>query len=299
MSSARATTEGYIPYKGYRTWYKIVGDAAHDAERAPLLTLHGGPGAPHDYLDNLERLADAGRRIIFYDQLGCGRSDKTGKPEMYTVDLFVEEVDAVRRALGLERVHILGQSWGGMLAMTYALTQPRGVTSLIIESSPASIPLWVAEANRLRADLPPTVQQTLLRHEQDGTTDSPDYQEAMQVFYDRHVIRMKPMPDFVRRAFETISPEVYGTMNGPSEFHVIGTLKDWDITDRLREIALPTLLLSGRYDEATPTVMGKVHDGVMGSEWIIFEQSSHMSHVEEEERWMSVVNDWLARHDRA
>lgn len=297
MSSTRPATEGYIPFKGYRTWYKIVGDAANDAERPPLLTLHGGPGAPHDYLDNMESLADAGRRVIFYDQLGCGRSDKTGKPEMYTVDLFVEEVDAVRQALGLERLHILGQSWGGMLAMSYALTQPRGVASLIIESSPASMPLWVAEANRLRADLPPDVQATLLRHEQVGTTDSPEYVEAMQVFYDRHVIRTKPMPDFVARAFEMISPEVYNTMNGPSEFHVIGTLKEWDITDRLGEIALPTLLLSGRHDEATPTIMGKLHEGIEGAEWTLFEESSHMSHVEEEERWMSVVNGWLARHD--
>lgn len=297
MLSSRPSAEGYLPFKGYRTWYRVVGDPAHDAERPPLLVLHGGPGAPHDYLENLEQLADAGRRVIFYDQLGCGHSDKTGKPEMYTVALFVEELGAVRQALGLERLHLLGQSWGGMLAMEYALTQPQGVASLLIESSPASMPLWVAEANRLRADLPPEIQQTLLRHEQAGATNSVEYQEAMMAFYDRHVIRMKPMPDFVARAFETISPEVYETMNGPSEFHVIGTLKEWDITDRLGEIALPTLLLSGRYDEATPTIMGQVHDGIPGSTWVIFEQSAHMSHVEEEDRWMAVVNDWLAQHD--
>jgi proline-specific peptidase len=298
MSHARPTTEGTIPFKGYHTWYKAVGDPVHDAERPPLLTLHGGPGAPHDYLDNLAQLADAGRRVIFYDQLGCGRSDKTGKPEMYTVELFVEELGAVRRALGLERLHILGQSWGGMLAMEYALTQPLGVASLIIESSPASIPLWVAEANRLRADLPPDVQATLLQHEQDGTTDSPAYQEAMQPYYARHVMRLPDMPDFVLRSFEAISPEVYVTMNGPSEFHCIGTLKDWDISERLGEIRLPTLLLSGRYDEATPTVMAQVRDGIAGAEWTIFEQSSHMSHVEEESLWMPLVNDWLARHDQ-
>jgi L-proline amide hydrolase len=297
MSHPRPVTEGYIPFRGYRTWYRIVGDAAHDAERPPLLTLHGGPGAPHDYLDNLAQLADSGRRVVFYDQLGCGLSDKTGKPGMYTVDLFVDEVDAVRQALGLERLHILGQSWGGMLAMEYALRQPKGVASLIIESSPASMPLWVAEANRLRADLPPEVQRTLTQHEQAGTTDSADYQQAMMVYYDRHVIRMKPMPAFVGRSLETISPEVYVTMNGPSEFYCIGTLKDWDITDRLGEITLPTLLLSGRHDEATPTVMGAVHQGIQGSEWTIFENSAHMSHVEEEAAWLPIVNDWLARHD--
>lgn len=299
LPSALPSVEGSIPFKGYHTWYQIVGDPANDAQRPPLLTLHGGPGAPHDYLENMAKLANAGRRVIFYDQLGCGRSDKTGKPEMYTVELFVEEVDAVRQALGLERLHLLGQSWGGMLAMEYALTRPRGVASLIIESSPASMRLWVAEANRLREALPPEVQRTLLRHEAAGTTDSPEYLEAMEVFYDRHVIRTKPIPEFVQRGFATISPEVYGTMNGPSEFHVIGTLKDWDITDRLSEITLPTLLLSGRYDEATPTIMGEVHAGISGSEWTVFEDSSHLSHVEEEERWMEVVNDWLRRHDPA
>lgn len=297
MTTGRPATEGYMPFKGYRTWYKIVGDPANDAERPPLLLLHGGPGAPHDYLENLEQLADAGRRVIFYDQLGCGFSDKTGKPEMYSVALYVEELGAIREALGLRRLHILGQSWGGMLAMEYALTQPTGVASLLIESSPASMTLWVAEANRLRAELPADVQQTLLKHEADGTTDSPEYEQAMAVFYERHVCRMPTMPEFVQRAFAKISPEVYHTMNGPSEFHVIGTLKSWDITDRLGEITLPTLLLSGRYDEATPTIMESVHRGIRGSEWTLFEESSHMSHVEEEQRYLQVVNDWLTRHD--
>lgn len=299
MASTTPAREGYIPFKGYRTWYQSVGDPANDAARPPLLALHGGPGAPHDYLENLTKLTADGRRVIFYDQLGCGRSDKTGKPEMYTVPLFVEELGEVRRALGLDRIHLLGQSWGGCLAMEYMLTRPRGIASLIIESSPASMPLWVAEANRLREELPPEVQATLLQHEADGTTSSPDYLQAMAVFYDRHVCRLKPYPDFVQRAFDTISEEVYGTLNGPSEFHVIGTLKDWDITSRLGEIAAPTLLLSGRHDEATPTIMARVQSGIRGSEWVIFEQSSHLSHVEEEARWMEVVSEWLRQHDQA
>ncbi|HLY31587.1 MAG TPA: proline iminopeptidase-family hydrolase [Ktedonobacterales bacterium] len=296
-ASSRPSSEGYIPFHGYRTWYRIVGDPANDTQRPPVIVLHGGPGVPHDYLENLEALADSGRRVIFYDQLGCGRSDQPHQPDLWTVPLYVEELGVVRQALGLDRVHILGQSWGGMLAMEYALTQPGGVASLIIESSPSSIPLWVAEANRLRDELPPDVQATLLRHEQDGTTDSPDYQQVMLVFYNRHVCRMQPWPDYVQRALENMGQEVYNTMNGPSEFHVIGTLKDWDITPRLGEIRLPTLLLSGRYDEATPRVMEVVHQGIAGSEWVIFEQSSHMSHCEEESRYLDVVNAWLSRHD--
>lgn len=291
--SAMPTSEGYIPFHGYRTWYRVVG--AGTDERAPVVLLHGGPGAPHDYLENLDALAESGRRVIFYDQLGCGNSNQTHQPELYTVALFVEELGEVRRALGLDRCHILGQSWGGMLAMEYALTQPEGVLSLIIADSPASIPLWIAEANRLRAALPPDIQATLLRHEAAGTTDDPEYLQAMAVFYHRHVCRLDPYPEFVQRGFDRISKEVYETMNGPSEFHVIGTLKDWDITSRLGEIHLPTLLISGRYDEATPRIVEQVHAGIPGSEWVLFEQSSHLPHVEEPERFLSVVNQFLAR----
>ncbi|HLJ82445.1 MAG TPA: proline iminopeptidase-family hydrolase [Ktedonobacterales bacterium] len=293
MPETTHAIEGYIPFHGYRTWYRVAGEDT--GTHAPILILHGGPGAPHDYLENLEALTDAGRRVVFYDQLGCGNSDQTHQPEMYTVGLFVEELGEVRRALGLDRCHILGQSWGGMLAMEYALTQPTGVLSLVIADSPASMSLWVAEANRLRAELPPEVQATLLKHEAAGTTDDPDYQQAMLAFYQRHVCRLNPYPEFVQRAFERISPEVYGTMNGPSEFHVIGTLKHWDITSRLGEISLPALLISGRYDEATPLIVEQVHRGIPGSEWVLFEHSSHMPHVEEAERFRAVVNEFLDR----
>ena len=216
---------------------------------------------------------------------------------MWTVDLFVEEVGAVRGALGLERVHLLGQSWGGMLAMEYALTQPAGLAGLIIADSPASMIQWVSEANLLREALPPEVQQTLLKHEADGTEDSPEYQEAVLVFYRRHVCRRDPFPACVDRSFArlALNPEVYHTMNGPSEFHVVGTLKEWDITNRLGEIRTPTLVIGGRYDEATPAITGTVHRGIPGSEWVIFEDSAHLPHVEETERYMQVLNGFLTR----
>ena len=186
---------------------------------------------------------------------------------------------------------------GGMLGMEYALTQPSGLASLTVADSPASLVQWVGEANRLRAQLPLEVQQTLAYHEQHGTTDSEDYQDAMLVFYRRHVCRVDPWPDCVTRAFEKLAhnPEVYHTMNGPSEFHVIGTLKTWDITDRLHEINVPTLLLSGRYDEATPLIVETIHRSIPGSEWILFENSSHMPHVEETNRYLQVLDRFLTR----
>jgi len=287
--------EGYIPVEdGYRVWYWSVGGSGGKDEQVPLLLLHGGPGAPYDYLENLQALATETRRVIFYDQLGCGRSDQPDEPERWRVPRFVDEVGMVRKALGLERVHILGQSWGGMLAIEYALSQPDGLMSLILSNTTSSIPLWIAEANRLRAELPPEVQATLTRHEEAGTTDSEEYQQAMIVFYDRHVLRIQPMPDYVQRTFDNMG-QVYLTMNGPSEFHVIGVIKDWDRTDRLAEIRVPTLIISGRYDESTPTINEVLQRGISGSEWIVFENSSHLSHVEEPELYMQTVRNFLNR----
>jgi proline-specific peptidase len=293
MDTAAHVTEGTIPFRGHKVWYRIVG---HDEPgRFPLLCLHGGPGVPHDYLEPLEGMAATGRRVIFYDQLGCGNSDQPRNTSMWTVDLFVDEVGVVRRALGLDQCHLLGQSWGGMLAMQYALTQPAGLVSLTVASSPASMRQWVAEANRLRRDLPPAVQQTLVRHEDAGTTDDPAYQEAMLVFYRRHVCRADPWPACVMRAFDKLgaNAEVYNTMNGPSEFHVTGVIKDWDITHRLGEIRVPTLVTSGRHDEATPAIAQTIHHGIKGSEWVVFEHSAHLAHAEEPARYLQVLDDFL------
>jgi proline-specific peptidase len=186
-----------------------------------------------------------------------------------------------------------------MLAMQYALTQPAGLESLSIASSPASVQQWVEEANRLREALPFDVQQTLLKHEEAGTTEDAAYLEAMMVFYRRHVCRLDPWPEYVNRAFEklTKNPEVYYTMNGPSEFHITGKMKDWNVTGRLGEIRLPTLITSGRYDEATPAVAETVHRGIRGSEWVIFENSSHLAFAEEPEPYRQALDRFLTRNE--
>ncbi|MGZ6356339.1 MAG: proline iminopeptidase-family hydrolase [Ktedonobacteraceae bacterium] len=285
--------EGFVPVDGFRVWYRSIGGGG-DQERIPLLILHGGPGAPHDYLENLESLATQTQKVIFYDQLGCGRSDHPDDPSLCQISRFADEVGIIRKELGLERVHILGQSWGGMLAIEYALRQPSGLISLILSNTASSIPMWVAEANRLRAELPAEVNATLIRNEMEGTTTDLEYTQAMEVFYLRHVCRVSPMPEFVQRTFDNMG-YVYNYMNGPSEFHVIGVIKDWDRTDRLSEIHIPTLILSGRYDESTPMINEVLHRGITGSEWVIFENSSHLSHVEEPELYMQTVRAFLDR----
>ena len=215
------------------------------------------------------------------------------------MQLFKDELTALTRHLGIgDRYAVIGQSWGGMLAMEYALDRPAGLRAIVVADSPASMRLWVSEANRLRRDLPEDVQETLTRHEQDGTTSDPEYETAVRVFYDRHLCRV-PWPDCVVRSFAQIGddPTVYHTMNGPSEFHVVGSLKDWDITDRLHEIATPTLLLSGRYDEATPLIVEQIYERIPGAQWTIFEESSHMPHVEEPEAFFVRVEDFLQTID--
>jgi proline-specific peptidase len=289
-------TEGYVPFREYKTWYRIVGQGEDDG-KLPVLYLHGGPGATHDYIESFEAMAETGRRAIFYDQLGCGKSDLPDDTSLWTVETFVEEVGVVREALGLDRLHILGHSWGGMLAMAYALTQPSGVESMIVASSPSSIPQWVAEANRLRAELPEDLQATLEKHEEAGTFSDPEYEEACMVFYKRHLCRLDEWPDYVLRSFQFIEEHgvVYNTMNGPSEFHVIGTIKDWDITDRLGEIRIPTLVITGEFDEATPAINRTVSEGIPGAESVIYPGTSHCAHVEDPEGYMRVIDDFLGR----
>jgi L-proline amide hydrolase len=285
------------------TWYRIDGDLRPDDPDAPapLVVLHGGPGATHDYLLALTDLAD-GRAVVFYDQIGNGRSTHYPErgAEFWTVELFVRELHNLVGALGITaRHHVLGSSWGGFLAQEYALTHPPGLRSLVLADTAASFPDFVAEANRLRGELPPEVETTLRRHEEAGTTDDPEYEEACTVFYKRHLCRLETWPDEVTEAFEWIArdPTVYHTMNGPSEFHVIGSIKDWQSKDRLGGIEVPTLLTSGRYDEATPTLQEPLLAGIPDCEWVLFEESSHMPFVEERERYMQVVGDWLALHD--
>ncbi len=288
--------EGYVPFAGYQTWYRVAGDAEAPG-KLPLLCLHGGPGATWHHMEPYAELAE-GRRVICYDQLGCGNSAVTEphNPSMWTTQLYLDEITAVRAALGLGECHIIGHSWGGMLGMAYAITRPAGLASLVVESSPASVPFWLTELAKLRAELPAEVEQTLRRHEAAGTTDSEEYQSTMMAFYDRHVCRVRPWPDWLQRTFDGLeaNPEVYHTMNGPSEFHVIGPLKDFDITADLGAITVPALLFCGEFDEVTPATMAQARDGIKGSELIVMPGCSHMSQAEDPAGTLGLVRGWLA-----
>jgi proline-specific peptidase len=287
--------EGRIPFRGFRTWYRDVGPQGG----IPLVCLHGGPGSTHYYFEPLEELADNGRRVVVYDQLGCGNSDRPDDPDLWTVELFIDELRTLRDALGLERIHLLGSSWGSMLALEYALTQPPGLVSLVLNSPPTASQAWMAEAARLRDELPKDVRRTLAEHETAGTIDHPDYEAAEQVFWRRHILRVDPPPDFVLRGRAERGRQVYQSLWGVSEWNANGKLRDWDVRDRLHEIDVPTLVTSGRYDECTPALAEEAQRGIPGAERVLFEESSHSAYVEEPERFRAVVRDFLDRAEAA
>ncbi len=293
--------EGVLQWDAGSTWYRVDGDLTADGA-APVVILHGGPGAAHDYVEPISELAAiAGRACVLYDQIGCGRSQHMpdALADFWTVELFCRELAALLDHLGIAaRYHVLGQSWGGMLGMEFALQHPTGLRSLVVADSPASMRLWVSEANRLRGLLPADVQATLTEHEAAGTTDTQEYEQAVMRFYERHLCRI-PFPEGLQRTFAQMAedPTVYHTMNGPSEFHVIGTLRNWDVTPRLGSIEVPVLVISGEHDEATPVVVRPLVDAIPGARWELLEGASHSPHLEQPERFLELVEAFLAAHD--
>jgi proline iminopeptidase len=286
--------EGYVPVTGGRVWYHIVGTGPG----IPLLTLHGGPGGNSDYLQPLIALADE-RPVILYDQLGGGKSDHPDDLTLWTLERFVEELAKVRAALDLTRVQLYGHSWGTMLAMGYALTQPAGLVSLILSGPWLSAPRSIQDTNALKRELPVKMQEAIERHEAAGTVDSPEYQAASVEWLRRYVCRNETVLESVLKAFGDpvagINPQVYNTMSGPSELTLTGNLKHVDHTARLNEIKLPTLFTCGRYDECTPDATAWYHSLLPGSEMVVFEHSAHMTHLEEPERYLQIIRDFLHR----
>ena len=293
--------EGHLQLGGHRTWYRVVGQPESAAQRAPVVICHGGPGATHDYVEPIAaQLHRSGRACVLYDQLGNGRSDHLpdADPSFWTVELFERELAALAAQLGIDgRYHVVGQSWGGMLALLHALERPPGLVSVVAADSPSSIPGFVAGCNELLDAMEPAVRDTIRAGERSGETSTPEFQAAVIEFYVRHLCRVQPWPDEVVRSFDALEadPTVYGAMNGPTEFTVIGTIRDFDITERLEEIDVPVLLVSGEHDEVRPHVVAAMHERLRFGERVLFEDSSHMPHIEEHQRFLDVVEEFLER----
>lgn len=287
---------------GYSVWCRVVGGGPDDPGRdeTPLLVLHGGPGCGHDYLEPLSALA-AQRPVVFYDQLGCGRSDRPDDRARWVIDRFVAEIDLVRAALGLDRVHLLGQSWGGWLAIEYLTTRPAGpaaagVERAVLASTSASLAAFEAETRRLRSLLPAEVQAALDEGDATGDVTSEAYTRAADEFYARHVCRLAEWPEPMLRTVANLDRnQSYEVMQGPNELVITGNLRTWDRTADLARIDVPTLVTCGRHDEMGPPCAEPLVAAIPQAELAVFEDSSHTAHLEEPEAYLAAVAAFLAQ----
>lgn len=288
--------EGFAPFRDYQIWYRVTGDLK--SGKTPLVVLHGGPGCTHDYVDSFKELARDGRAVVHFDQLGSGRSTRLPEkgPDFWTVELFLDLLDTLLDHLGIRQdYHLLGQSWGGMLGSEHAVRRPAGLKSLTLANSLAAMHLWIAGASQLRDEMPAAQRDALLKYEALGDYTNPEYKAAERAFYDRHVCRVPWTPE-VQRTFDYMDEDntVYRNMNGPNEFHVIGTLKNWSVIDRLPDINVPTFAFRGEFDEATQECIQPFIDLIPDVCWHVFPNSSHMPHVETKDVCLAKVSSFLA-----
>ncbi|MGH8140343.1 MAG: proline iminopeptidase-family hydrolase [Steroidobacteraceae bacterium] len=274
----------------YAVWVKQVGNG-----QVPVLTLHGGPGFNHYYLECFEDfLPRAGIRYWYYDQLGCGFSDVPQDTTLWTLGRYREEVEQVRKALGLDRFILYGHSWGGLLGMEYALHHPEHLSGLVISNMTASVSEYVKYAEVLVGQVPPAARAIIQRHRAAGDYDSPEYEKVLlEQIYNRHFCRLDPWPEPVQRAMRTINTKIYNTMQGPDEFTIVGNLKHWDVWDRLHEIEVPTLLIAARHDEMSPEQIGRMGRLIPRSRVVVCEGGSHMAMYDDQRAYFAALLPFL------
>jgi proline iminopeptidase len=280
--------EGYVDVPGGKVWYRRIGNGPG----VPLLALHGGPGGTSCRFEVLAPLAKD-RPVIFYDQLGSGRSDHPADTSLWQLPRFVEELAAVRRALDLERVHLLGHSWGGALAAEYLVAaKPAGIVSVIFSSPLISTPRWIADADSLRALLPDSIRRVLDANEAAGTIDSPAYQAATDTFYGRHVRRL-PVVDEPRCAGVASNDTIYRQMWGPTEFRSTGSLRNWTRAADLGGISAPTLFIAGEFDEARPTTLEEFRRTMSDARLVTIPGAAHAAMREKPAEYIAALRAFL------
>lgn len=282
-----------MPFMGYQTYYRIAGEAKEG--KAPLLLLHGGPGSAHNYFEVLDRLADTGRQIISYDQLGSGNSYVANRPDLWNRKVWTDELMALREHLHLDQVHILGQSWGGMLLIGYLIDhKPEGVVSAILSSTLSNSQLWGHEQHRLIRLMSAEDQQAIARAEQTGNYDSEEYAQANARFMELHCAGAvtEDSPECLRRKKQS-GEESYIVAWGPNEYTPMGNLRDFDYTDRLHELQCPCLITSGTNDLCTPLVAKTMFDRIPNARWELFDGTRHMSFVEQNDKYSALLAEWM------
>ena len=290
--------ECMIPFGKYKTYCRIVGKKT---KRPPLALLHGGPGSTHNYFELLDNLAESsGRQLIMYDQIGCGQSSlPDNHPEIYNAKTWVSELINLRKQLQLTNIHLLGQSWGGMLAIIYLCDyQPQGIKSLILSSTLSSADLWQSELHRLIKYLPANEQKAILKAEKTNKFDQPEYLQANQHFMELHASGpiTAESPEPLRRV-KNGGEKAYLTAWGPNEYNPLGNLRDYEYTDQLNKIAIPSLVINGTDDLCTPLDAKTMYDNIPNASWHLFQGARHMVFADQPEKYQQLLTKWLLNHD--
>ena len=289
--------DGYLKFGPYQTYYRIAGAPS---DKTPLLLLHGGPGSTHNYFEVFDELANQDQRqIIMYDQLGCGLSSIPDDHSVYQAATWLAELESVRQALNLKELHLLGQSWGGMLAIMYLCDKkPAGIKSLILSSTLSNAQLWGHEQHRLISLMTPADQAVIAHAEATNNFKSPEYLQVYERFMALHAAApvTDDDPEFLRRP-KKVGTLAYETAWGPNEFTPTGNLKDYDYTDQLRNLTTPTLITNGTNDLCTPLVAKTMYDALPNAKWELFDGTRHMSFIEKPQAYRDLLQTWLNEND--
>lgn len=288
QSKSLSPKEGYINVTGGKVWYKIVGSG----DKTPLVLLHGGPGVPSYYLNPMTTLS-AERPVIFFDQLGCGRSDRITDTSLMTIDSYVKQLKQIHDTLGLKDYYLFGHSWGTILGVEYYFAHPEGLKALILSGPALDIHRWSKDADILISTLPDSIQNAIRENEKNGTFDSPQYQQAVDYYYKLYLARKQPWSEDIDSAFTKIGENVYLHMDGPSEFTLTGNLRDYDATGKLNKINIPTLFIGGEFDEARPSTVKYYSSLVSNSRVEIIPDAGHLSMQDNPEANNQFINDFL------
>ncbi len=282
-------TEGYIPFLQYQTYYRLV----KESDNTPIILLHGGPGSTHNYFELLDPLAKD-HPLISYDQLGCGNSYLDHHPELWNLETWMNELDNLIMQLNIKTYHLLGQSWGGMLAIAYTIERkPDGLQSLILSSTLSSSKLWGEEQHRQIRFLSQEEQDAIQEAERNNDWSKEEVVQTIDTFMKRHCCDIQPTdPECLTREKKS-GTESYLVAWGPNEFTPTGTLKDFDYTDRLQEITVPTLIISGTDDLCTPRIAKTMYDRIPHARWELFPGCRHMVFAERTEEYMTLIKETL------
>lgn len=287
-----------MDFLGLKTYYRIAGECT--GNKKPLMLLHGGPGSTHNYFEVLDRLAEEdGRALIMYDQIGCGKSQAPGRTDLFNRKVWIDELIALKEHFGIKEMHLLGQSWGGMMVLEYVCgRKPEGLSSIILASTLPNSKIWGEEQHRMIKELPIDMQEAIAEADRTGDYSGEAYDRANEEYMLRHCspVFTEKDPECLTRP-KKAGRESYVTAWGPNEFTPLGNLKDFDWVDELKNIQVPALVTSGVSDLCTPYVAKLMYDEIPDSEWQLFRYSRHMAFAEENERYVEVLKDWLNRHD--